>query len=244
MDKLNLRKDIILDIKKRKGIKNVKATVVVALDYSGSMERLYQNGTVQETIERLFPIALAFDDNGELDFYLFHDGSRKTKNVTLANYASFVRDEIKGQMGGTNYAPVIEEILHHNGIPTQTKPESKGFFSSMFSKKETVIVKPEPLEFPIYVIFITDGQNGDRQEAEDIIRHASHYGIFFQFVGIGGARFDFLRNLDNLSGRLIDNANFFEIMDINTMSDETLYDRLMFEFPQWMPLAKTNNLIK
>lgn len=67
---LDLRKQQIVDLKKARGI-TTKAQVVVAMDYSGSMQYEYRDGTVQRLTEKLFPLALEFDDNGELDFYLF-----------------------------------------------------------------------------------------------------------------------------------------------------------------------------
>lgn len=68
------------------------------MDYSGSMSSLYANGTVQKIVERLFPLALGFDDNGALDFYLFDSGFRKLEPVTMSNYANYVRDHVTGPM--------------------------------------------------------------------------------------------------------------------------------------------------
>lgn len=76
MSQLDLRKQLVLDLKKEKGIDG-KAQVVVAMDYSGSMSQLYRNGAVQLLVERLFPLALGFDDNGTLDFYLFDGGCKE-----------------------------------------------------------------------------------------------------------------------------------------------------------------------
>ena len=41
------------------------------MDYSGSMSTLYRDGIVQELVERLFPLALEFDDN---EIFLREDG--------------------------------------------------------------------------------------------------------------------------------------------------------------------------
>jgi hypothetical protein len=37
-----------------------------------------------------------------------------------------------------------------------------------------------------------------------------------------------------MEGRVTDNANFFEVKDIDAISDEELYDRLLNEFPLWL----------
>lgn len=153
-------------------------------------------------------------------------------------------------MGGTNYSPIINKIVSDctGWVPTGAAPEEKkGFFGSLFGKKEEpkslIENLPKPLENPVYVIFITDGENGDKSAAEQAIINASRFGIFFQFVGIGSERFEFLQKLDDLGGRVIDNANFFKINDVSSKSDEDLYKLLLTEFPGWIPQAKAKNLL-
>ena len=62
--KVSLRKDIILNEVKRNNITAAVARVVFVLDHSGSMIPLYKNGSVQDLLERIFPMAMCFDDNG------------------------------------------------------------------------------------------------------------------------------------------------------------------------------------
>lgn len=90
---IDLRKQQIVDLKKEKGI-TTKAQVVVAMDYSGSMDGEYRNGTVQRLTEKLFPLALEFDDDGKLEFYLFSNGATKLAPVTLGNYSEYVRQNV------------------------------------------------------------------------------------------------------------------------------------------------------
>ncbi|WP_371502997.1 VWA domain-containing protein [Kitasatospora sp. NBC_00374] len=63
---------------------------------------------------------------------------------------------------------------------------------------------PDP-ETPALVNFQTDGEPQNRQAAEDALRAAAHLPIFWAFVGFG-PRIEFLRQLDTLQGRLLDNA--------------------------------------
>ena len=105
LEKINLQKEKVIDLKKKAGIgSRAQAQVVLALDYSGSMSSLYRNGTVQDTVEKILPFGLAFDDNGEVDTYLFQDRSFKIyEPVTLKNVEGYVQKEIhngKYQMGG------------------------------------------------------------------------------------------------------------------------------------------------
>ena len=70
--KENLNK-VLIDMSKSSKIDMSKhvARVALAMDYSGSMCDLFDNGSVQKVITRLLPIALKFDDNGELESWLF-----------------------------------------------------------------------------------------------------------------------------------------------------------------------------
>ena len=52
-----------------------------------------------------------------------------------------------------------------------------------------------------------------------------------------------LEDLDNLSGRHIDNANFFDIDDLSSISESELYDRMINEFPKWLELAYGKGMI-
>lgn len=234
---LDLRKEKVLNLKKEKNILDQKAQVVLCLDYSGSMRNLYQDGSVQALVERLLPLGLAFDDNGEVDFYLFSDDVEKVKpNITLENIAGYIQNHVYNgnyDMGGTSYAPVINQVVE-DFANIQTKGGFLGFGGEKVYEK---------MEMPTYVIFITDGENGDRGDAIEAITEASKAGIFFQFVGIGGASFNFLKKLDTISGRNIDNANFFEVHDLSHKTDDELYALLLNEFPFFITEARSKNMI-
>lgn len=231
LNKINLRKESVIDLKKKAGIGRAQAQVVSVIDYSGSMGSLYANGTVQDTVERILPFGLAFDDNGDVDSYIFHDSYKVIEpSITKDTVDGYVNKHIypKLQMGGTSYAPVLKDIFN------KFKPSS-GLFG---------LGKEQSMEYPVYIIFITDGDNSDHAATEEIVREMSKYGFFIQFIGIGRAGFNFLDKLDNLSGRAYDNANFFKVSDIKGMSDDALYQGMMAEYPEWWKQMKLNNLIK
>ena len=90
-DKANLEKHVVslsktvVNLSKKSGVDlgSTSAKVVVVLDYSGSMSGLYNNGTVQRTINRLVPLGLTFDDNGTIDVYLFSNNYKKIDDLNL-----------------------------------------------------------------------------------------------------------------------------------------------------------------
>ena len=68
--------------------------------------------------------------------------------------------------------------------------------------------------------------------------------IFWQFVGIGGRNYGVLEKLDDMTGRIVDNCNFFALDRITSISDERLYELLLEEFPSWLNEAKVKGVIR
>ena len=197
------------------------ARVAVVMDYSGSMYRLFHGGVVQEVLERLLPIAMKFDDNGEMELWLFENGFRRLPNITLDNYYGYVDREIlshKYHMGGTCYAPVMKDIMHK-------------------------YMEEDPADLPDFVLFLTDGANSDKSAATKTLTEASKMPIFWQFIGLGAGPFPFLEKLDDMEGRFVDNANFFALEDITKLSDDALYDMLLGEFPCWLEYPEVKKMI-
>ena len=243
--KVNLEKakKVVVNLIKETPVANVKARVVVAVDYSGSMAVLYSNGTVQTVLERILPIAMTFDDNSSLEVYKFDHRSKPIgTEITPSNYEGFVNKYIhNGDMGGTEYTPVMEDIVKQG--PAAKSGGAYGFIKSLFTKK-TVEDKPV---IPTYVIFLTDGDCSDKEETIRYIRQTSDQPIFWQFVGIGSSQFRTLEQLDTMQGRVIDNANFFAIRntkDLVDLTDRALMSKLLAEFPSWYKEAKEKEIIK
>lgn len=216
--KIDLHKENLTVVLSKKGLLDTKVRVGKAIDKSGSMGLQYEDGTIQDTMERLFAVALKMDDNGLLDVWSFNNGAKRHVEAGMHNIEGYVDANIN-YGGGTSYAPVIRNIV----------------------KK---YIAEDPSDLPSLVFFITDGDNDDHSETEQAMIDASQYPIFWQFVGIGDASFNFLRRLDDMEGRVIDNANFFELNDLSHISDDELYDRILGEFPSWLKEAKRVGILK
>lgn len=221
---LDLRKDKLSLCLEKRDISDLTAQIALVLDYSGSMRQLYSNGTIQRIIERILPIAMKFDDDGEMEVWLFSDSFNKIGPISLGNYYNFLyNNNILNTypMCGTKYSPVMENIINN-------------------------YIKEDVSCYPTLVLFITDGDNvGENNHMpEMLIKSSSTKPIFWQFIGIGKERFSFLESLDTMSDRIVDNANFFKLNDIDKISDEELYDRLLNEYPSWLKAAKEKNIIK
>lgn len=206
---------VLIDMSKsgKTNMNNHVARVALAMDYSGSMSNLFANGSVQDVVTRLLPIALKFDDNGELESWMFSNGQDRLHPVTATNYASYVNNvmmKTKIHMGGTEYAPVLNDIVKY------------------YKDKH-------PSTTPAFIMFITDGDNWDANETNAVIRELSNYNMFVQFVGIGtDTDFAYLRKLDNLSGRKHDNTGFIAVKDMNKMNDQQLYTEMLRQYNEWL----------
>ena len=204
---------VLIDMSKsgKTNMANHTARVALAMDYSGSMGNLFANGAVQDVVTRLLPIALKFDDNGELESWLFSNGQERLEAVTASNYENYVKNVMmraRMSMGGTEYSPVLRDIV-------------KCYKNSG--------------NIPAFVMFITDGDNWDAYETDEIIRELSNYNMFVQFVGIGTATdFAYLKKLDNLSGRKHDNTGFIAVKDMNKMNDQQLYTEMLRQYNEWL----------
>lgn len=217
---LDLRKqevnDIVMGIPQ---LSNITSRVALVLDFSGSMSGLYKDGTVQSIIERIMPIAMQFDDNQELDLWIFDNGFHRLGGVTVDNFYGLAMNIYnKYRMGGTCYAPVMMDISNK-------------------------YIKEEPTPIANYVIFITDGENSDKSDARKAIIETAKQPIFWQFIGIGNERFQFLQSLDDMDGRYVDNADFFAVKNINNMEDRELYTKLFDEYPGWLSDPKVQDMI-
>ena len=206
-----------------------RAKVVVVLDYSGSMSSLYRYGTVQSTLDRLVPLGLTFDDNGEIDVFLFETRFRRFQAMNLSNYSDYVTNIINRSgysMGGTNYAPVLSAIL--DGYT-----EKQGGMLSLGSRTNFVPPIVDNGD-PTFILFITDGDNADKTNTDRIIKKASEMNVFIQFIGIGSGRFDYLMGLDDLQGRKRDNTGFSSMLDLAQASDDELYANILTQFSAWL----------
>lgn len=216
---VNLAKPLKVSLEKHK-LTDVVARVALVMDISGSMTGRYRNGTVQSVVDKTMPLAVQFDDDGNLDFWYYGNRCEKRPDVTLANYQGAVPADWKDVMyrlGGGNSEPVVmrEVIDFYDGT-----------------------------DVPVYVLFITDGGVGSEHKIAKLMREASEKPIFWQFVGVGGYDYGVLERLDAMDGRYVDNAGFFALDDFKTVPDAELYDRLLDEFPKWLDEVRRKGMVR
>ena len=216
----------------KRGLDEHTARVALCLDISASMNALYRHGAVQRLVERVLALGLRFDDDGEVDVFLFGKNAHRAESIRLQDLQGYTDRMLRQHRleGATNYAKAMDLLREH-------------YFGSAGPRSG-----PLADALPVYCAFVTDGSATDRGRAEAVVRAASYEPIFWQFMGIGRG-FGFLEKLDDLSGRYVDNAGFFsvsekELLGNNPISDDALFDRLMSEYPSWLGLARGRGLLR
>lgn len=196
-----------------------RAQVVCVFDVSGSMTKMYRDGTVKALATRVLALAMQLDDDGVIPVYALDNNCQKVGDLTEDNLEDFVEAEIAPLVGGgTEYAPSINEVV---------KDAREGD--------------------DMLVILFTDGANDDRADSRDALINASKLPIFFQFFGIyeGSTEpaFDFLHKMDEMKGRMVDNAGFsplgLQVVDSSKSDgDKELYEAILHEY-QFFPQKAT-----
>lgn len=235
MSKIDLEKraeKIRIVLEKRQVRQVPPIRVSLALDISGSAQPLYRNGIIQDTVSRLVPLAMRFDDNGEMDMWSFTTDFDRLATVTAGDYADYVKREILDnrdvtKWGGTSYAPVMQDVLNHYFIGGSAAAKVSGFLGGFFGRKPkpAPAAAPADADAPAMCLFVTDGANGDRADAKRVLELARRHPIYWQMIGVGDpSEFRFIEEMADA----LPNVGFVNLQSLD-ISDESLYDQLINE---------------
>lgn len=195
--------------------------VVLALDISFSMSIMLRNGIVQTFVEKILEFSKK-NHCDEIDVFPFHDEAfNHNVKISSATIKNFVSKEIVSKyfLGECYYEPIMKKIA--------TKYPNAG--------------KSTP---PLLVVFLTDGDCFDKANAEYMIKELSSKGVFWQFVAFGDKKgsFSFLNKLDDMSGRTVDNADFFYVENLGKLNYTQLEGNMLNEFPSWLQQTKSKGI--
>ncbi len=201
------------------GLVGERAEVVLVLDVSGSSRPLFKNGAYQALVDRCLAAGLLFDDNGEIETYLFDSALHPAEPVTLATRDGWTDRALLTPkiFRGTRYSVALREIASklQRGAAT-----------------------------PTFVYFVTDGGNQDKRETAEIVSSMAGLPAFLKFVAVGKEEsFPFLQRLDDLTGREIDNADFFAVEDPHRVDESAFFDLVMQEFRGWLADARAKGIL-
>ncbi|MDO3648624.1 VWA domain-containing protein [Nocardia mangyaensis] len=225
--KLDLRKREVAKILIDKSAFGVRARVVLVIDKTGSMHKLFRGGTVHRVVERMIPVATQLDDDGSLEAYLYALQFVKLPDITVAHGEQWAQTFL--HLAGTHEGIDYDRIGGRN----DELPVMRAVIDTLSTTAE-----------PTLVLFFTDGGFAKKREIAALMREASALPAFWQFIGLGTSSFGVLRTLDELDGRVVDNAGFFALDDIDRIDDAELYRRLLGEFPDWLRAARAAGIVR
>lgn len=224
---LDLSKKAAISLKKH-GLEEHRAKVALCLDISISMSQLYSSGLIQAFVETILALGCRLDDDGAIDIFLFGADGYQPDPVTYKDFNGYVNRIIRKYPlePDTRYSTAIEMVRQH-------------YTNYKYERSE-----PFKAEIPVYVMFLTDGQPSDKAASTRALKNSSFEPIFWQFMGVGNSDFSYLEKLDDLTGRFVDNADFFSVSSLKQFTEEQLYAKLINEYPNWLKMAQAKGLLK
>lgn len=204
----------------KKDLFGIRAQVVLILDYSGSMERDYREGTIQKIVDRALAFGLQVDVDGTIPVIPFSSSLHPTVQVDIYNYQGVVQREImKARMGSTNLTAALIKLKE---MAAETK-------------------------VPIFAFVVGDGDPDDKRTAEYQVCDLAGYPVFLKFLAIRPV--DWLEELEDLENRkpgsrLLDNVDTKFIPAINHVGDVEFFDMMVDEWGTWIKAAQEAGVLE
>lgn len=225
-----------------------KAAVIAIIDSSLSTEQLFASGEIQGVADLSFAAGLVFDDDGDVPVSFFENRVHSEGVINLQNCKNYIRNTQPPVRGGTSYIDALQWIIKEAGYAKVNISTTQTKSSGLFHKTTTQTVEPLSVKataaYPTFAIFITDGEpnRGTEKDIVQLLTEMSQLPIFVQFIGVGKHSFSFLHSLDDLEGRLVDNAGFFDSK--NASNQDQMLTGLLKEFAtKYYPAARSAGLI-
>ncbi|MCQ9178716.1 VWA domain-containing protein [Streptomyces sp. IBSBF 2953] len=219
---VSLAKTATVSLEKN-GLSGQRAAVYLVVDRSWSMREYFSNGSVQHLADQALGLSVNLDDDGVVPLVLFDSRPYPLVDVRLDRYQGVVGEQHRlhggeNTMGGTQYSIAMSAVIEHYLNSGATGPA--------------------------LVIFQTDGGPQDKDTARLQLAQASKLPIFWSFVGFGQREVRFLKQLDTMQGRLIDNAGYFHAgPQPLRLPDAELYDGITKEFGPWLAAARSKGVL-
>jgi len=224
-----------------------QARICIILDASESMQtknKFYETNEeeppIQKLINKAFTLAVAFDNNQEVELFPFHQEAFDPIILTSENYKDATQEVFRVldcQLGGgTNYMAAVKKVREY------------------YFKNSLELNEPQPCrDAPVFAIFVTDGEPScDEIAAKNEFLSASHQAIFFKFIALKGCQevdpeFEFLKSIDDAKVKSKEDkiAFFVDNSDLVTLKspEDLTMDQLILEYRAWLTEAYQKNLL-
>lgn len=212
-------------IKKYK-LNRLNAKVVFIFDASGSMIYQFSRGHVQAILDRIMVLSTQFDNFGSIEVWGFANKHKKYDDATLIcskNYIKNIQSSVPKNILGNIFEGILPELGINNNEPPVMMDVVKAFKNS---------------NIPVIITFITDGGIYEDKDIQSILKESSNYPIFWKFIGLGGRNYGILEALNGLRDRKVNNTDFFPIKNLELISDDEFYEKLLINIQEWFDSIK------
>ena len=196
-----------------------RARIVLVIEASQQTAQYFSNGSMQNLITKVLPLAMQFSDNAQLEYWLYGSRPKKMFPIGERNYASAIPNDWGSLMWS----------LGENKSETTAMTE--------------VLSSCQPFNMPSYILFITSGNIPLNSQIEQMVVSSSQFPVFWQFLGMGNSRYGVFENITNLPGSTVCNAKFAAISGFSQNSTPELYKFLLSDFSKWRKEATNMGLI-
>ena len=196
-----------------------RARIVLVIEASQQTAQYFSNGSMQNLITKVRPLAMQFSDNAQLEYWLYGSRPKKMFPIGERNYASAIPNDWGSLMWS----------LGENKSETTAMTE--------------VLSSCQPFNMPSYILFITSGNIPLNSQIEQMVVSSSQFPVFWQFLGMGNSRYGVFENITNLPGSTVCNAKFAAISGFSQNSTPELYKFLLSDFSKWRKEATKMGLI-
>lgn len=213
----------------RAGVNNCRAAVYLVLDHSFSSRELYDSFAMQAFAERILALAVSLDDDGTVPV-VFTAQDPFLEEIRLDNY--------RGRIGQ----------LH-----TQV---DWGWDDTLVSMRCVVDhYQRSGTETPAFAIVHVEHEPGRKAEIRTLLQNTATLGIFWLFVGFGGARssrggsrvrigrteennLTFYENLDASVSATFPNTAFYDVgQNPGSLPGDEFFTDLVASFGPWISRA-------
>jgi vWA found in TerF C terminus len=264
--RLNMRKQEVVKVLLTKEVHNVEAEVLLVLDCTGSMRKIYPQ-LMRVVVERVVAVASQLNPSGVMPAWRFAESSARTPDLELAHLEEWlthcvamdpwngstpatITTQTKRGLFGRNTTETVPNPAYRTHVESDRYPalDYVGFKNDETKPIADVVeyLDGRSSELPLLVLFFSDG--GVKKHSNEAIKQAllatQLRPVFWQFVGIGTHQdYGVLEHFDTMTGREIDNIGFFSLDNIANISDRGLYELLLGEFPSWLKTVRERGIV-
>lgn len=232
------------NLQKRNVNSIIPCEVFVAMDVSGSFDDEHRSGYTQTLLNRFVPFSMLFDKDKELNSFAFSSVSTELEIITEHNYKNYIKNEVigcRGYNGGTEYAPVLQDMFLAKKAVEKTEvieTKSKGLFGGLFGGKtttETVTsVSYEDIDKKL-IFFVTDGDEWSPESTKRVLNNYLHGKEFIVFLSVSDRKLRQLERYENGTYTSYHNFTFDQLHNLENWSDDEIYDLLLTDnLVNWM----------